>query len=176
MSTNHSDRDEVSEGRRELLKALAATSGIVATRVLLPVAWSTPIVASMSLPAHAAMSSSASQPANPPSGDKAEEGSGPEGVAISAAVSGTKVTLTITPPATVISARTQFQVYERFDDRKASPPTPFVRVVALMTPSADKALSGSYSVELTREPADYEYQLRWTGGYTKWVAVKVKAS
>lgn len=171
MSTNESEREEISEGRRELLKAVAAAGGVVATRVLLPVAWSTPIVASLSLPAHASMSNPNSEPLDPPASDKMVDD-----VGITVALAGTKVTLTVAPPKSVISARTQFQVYERFDDTKASPPAKFVRVVALMTPSADEAFSGSYTVELTREPADYEYQLRWPGFYTKWVPAKVKAS
>lgn len=176
MSTNESDREEISEGRRELLKAVAAAGGVVAARVLLPAAWSTPIVASMSLPAHAQMSNPNSQSTEPPEGDELEQGSGTDGVAIRASASGSSVTLLITPPKSVVTERTQFQVYERFDDSKASPPAKFVRVVALMTPSADMGFSGTYSLQLTREPADYEYQLRWTGGYTAWVALQVKAS
>jgi len=175
MSTNNFDRDEISEGRRELLKAVAAAGGVIATRVLLPVAWSTPIVASMALPAHAEMSNSNSQ-GEAPSGDKVETGTGENGAVFSAVIASGKITLTITPPSSVISGRKQFQVYERLDDTKASPPTPFVRVVALMTPSADPAFSGSFVVELTRPPARYEYQLRWVGGHTDYKAFEVKAS
>jgi hypothetical protein len=176
MSTNNRDQDEVSAGRRELLKAVAAASGVVATRVLLPVAWSTPIVASMALPAHAALSSASSQPQNSPAGSTTTPGSGANGVAIVPTVSGETVTLTITPPASVITARTQFQVCERFDDTKATPTAKFVRVVSLMTPSGDATLSGSFKLELTRPKGDYEYQLRWSDGNTAWVQVTVNAS
>jgi hypothetical protein len=175
MSTNNSDREEISEGRRELLKAVAAAGGVIATRVLLPVAWSTPIVASMSLPAHAAMSSPISQDKNP-EGSKDEPGTGPDGAAIVSAVSSGKVTLTVLPPTSVISGRTQFQVVEELDVTTSSPPEKFVRVVALMTPSADSALSGSFTVDLTRSNGTYRYQLRWSGGHTAWVSVNVKAS
>jgi hypothetical protein len=175
MSTNHSDREEISEGRRELLKAVAAAGGVIATRVLLPVAWSAPIVASMSLPAHAAMSSPYSQDAKP-EGDRDEPGTGPDGAAIVGAVSGGKVTLTILPPSSVITGRTQFQVVEELALNQASPPQTFVRVVALMTPSADSSLSGSFTVDLTRSNGTYRYQLRWAGGHTAWVSVNVKAS
>jgi hypothetical protein len=175
MSTNNSDREEISEGRRELLKAVAAAGGVIATRVLLPVAWSTPIVASMSLPAHAAMSSPISQD-EVPEGSSDTAGTGPDSAAIVPAVSGGKVTLSIYPPAPVLSGRTQFQVVEELNVTTSSPPEKFIRVVALMTPSADQGLSGSFTVDLTRSNGTYRYQLRWSGGHTAWVSVNVKAS
>ena len=134
------------------------------------------VVAATALPAHASMSNPNSQSTEPPAGSVLTTGSGPGGVAITATASTGKVTLTINPPTSVITARTQFQVCERFEDTKATPSAKFVRVVSLMAPSADTSLSGSYSLVLGRAKATYEYQLRWDGGHTAWVSATVTAA
>jgi hypothetical protein len=171
MNDNDRDLDQIEVGRRELLNALASAGGVLATRVLLPAVWSTPILASMALPAHAAMSSSVSQAQEPAQDSSATPGSGAGGVAIVATVVSGKVKLVITPPAALISARTQYQVYESLTPSGAS--EPFVRIVGLMTPSADSTLSGSVTLELERSAGAYKYQLRWDGGHTAWVSVNV---
>jgi hypothetical protein len=172
-SNDEHNLDSESLGRRELLKAMAGASGWAASRLLLPAAWSAPVLASMALPAHAQMSSPNSEPPEPPEDEPEAAGTGPNDAAIVATVEDSTVTLTVWPPAALISNRTQYQVYERLDDTKASPVTKFVRVVGLMTPSADATLSGSVSFELSRAAGRYEYQLRWPGGHTAWVEVTV---
>lgn len=138
MSTNQSDPDETSEGRRELLKAIAAASGVIATRILLPIAWTAPIVTSMPLPAHAAMSSC-----------------GP----ITGSVANGVVTLTLKPSASAIAGRKQIQVLEKQNILFATAPGQ-EQVVALLTPSSATDFSGSFTLELKRpDKGSYEYRM-----------------
>lgn len=178
MDSNSHDDKSVSQGRRELLQAIVAGSGWVATRALLPAVWSSPIVGSMLLPEHAAASYNTTTDTVTSEGvtfaSAADDlaGTGPNAAAIVAIAGTGTVSLTIYPPSEVFAERVQYHVYEYADDDNEKTKG---TVVALMTPSNDSALSARVDVSLKRNAGGYHYQLRLVDGrHTAWVGVKVQ--
>ena len=165
-------------GRRELLKAIASGGGLVAARVLLPAAWSAPIIAAMELPAHAGLSQPVCAGASdePPGGSVLQSGD-----FVKATIDGTTHVVEVTVPPSLVANRTPYQVYERettsyplgTDEKNVGGSTGNRKgtcVARLVVPSSAPDLSGKVSFKLENRTSNtYEYQLRWQGGHTAWV-------
>ena len=157
-----SESEEVlHDGRRQLLKAIGAGAGYVAVRLALPAAWSTPVVASLVLPAHAQASSGLACVAETPPTGSVQDNT----ATITPTVTAGQVSLVIKPPAGLLSGRKPFVLCELTGTTNS--------VASTVIPSADAALSGQITQSFSRAKGTYKYQTRWEDGHSAWVTVVV---
>lgn len=150
------DDPVVNDARRDLLKALATGAGYVAVRLALPAAWSAPVIASMSLPAHAQTSEASCDASTQPA----------TGGVVSVSVASRVVSVTMNTPA---AAQTNRQAVYLCEINPAGQ----TNIVSTLVPSGN-AVSAKRVEELTRAPGTYKYFVRWGVFTSETVSAEVK--
>jgi hypothetical protein len=167
MTTDNREMENqsTSEGRRELLKAIAAGTGALAVRVLLPAAWTTPVITALALPAHAAMSgpSTAVQESVTPAGTVSAATDAVSGLSANAStpLQNGEAVFTVKPPSEFYDALpfgNPIHLVEQNNGRAYR--------IATFYPQQRDAV---FIHRMKSDGGTRSYQLRWATGYTSSV-------